>query len=176
MQVGNTSERPEQAGCCRITWKHHVRSPGTSLAGSCKQTSYIPLCNKSPYHRHHRTSSHETTVHTSHNATPAQPVMAIKTSPYPQCKGGTSPDSAPHRPPSVAHSGHVNHAHKPRPLSICLQNQPAMTGKAETMPDISAERRVSNDNVLTRRDPQPRFYTVHSATCSGQVILATVLQ
>ena len=44
---------------------------------------------------------------------------------------------------------------KPRPLSICLQNQPAMAGKAETLPDISAERRVGTDNVLTRRDPQP---------------------
>ncbi|EIB6639113.1 hypothetical protein K9F67_004785 [Escherichia coli] len=28
---------------------------------------------------------------------------------------------------------------KPRPLSICLQNQPTTTGKAETMPDISAK-------------------------------------
>lgn len=46
---------------------------------------------------------------------------------------------------------------KPRPLNICLQNQPAMTGKAETMPDISAECRISTDNVFTRRDPQPPF-------------------
>ncbi len=54
---------------------------------------------------------------------------------------------------------------KPRPLSICLQNQPAMTGKAETMPDISAERRVGTDNVLTRRDPRKRKLT---AVCSHQ--------
>lgn len=53
------------------------------------------------------------------------------------------------------------------PLSICLQNQPAMTGKAETLPDISAECRISTDYVFTRRDPQPRFYTVHSATPSS---------
>lgn len=56
---------------------------------------------------------------------------------------------------------------KLRPLSICLQNQPATTGKAETMPDISAERRVGTDNVLTRRDPQPHFYAVHPATTSS---------
>ena len=89
-----------------------------------------------------------------------------KTSPYPQCKGGLFPDSAPRRPPSVARSGHVNHA-QTTPLSICLQNQPATTGKAETLPDISAERRVGTDNVFTRRHPQPRFYTVHSATPSS---------
>src|SRR5699024_9444308 len=137
--------------------RSHLRSPGTNLAGSCKQTSYIPLCNKSPYHRPHRTFSREKASRTSHNATPAQPVMAIKTSPYPQCKGGTSPDSAPHRPPSVVRSEHVNHA-QTTPLSICLQNQPATTGKTKTMPDISAEHRIGTDNVLTRRDPQSRFY------------------
>ena len=93
---------------------------------------------------------------TSHNATPARQVMAIETSPYHQCKDGTFPDSAPRRPPSVARSGHVNHA-QTTPLSICLQNQPATTGKAETLPDISAERRVGTDNVFTRRHPQPRF-------------------
>ena len=82
--------------------------------------------------------------------------MAIKTSPYPQCKGGTFPDSAPRRLPSVARSGHINHA-QTMPLNICLQNQPAMTGKAETLPDISAECRISTDYVFTRRDPQPRF-------------------
>lgn len=92
--------------------------------------------------------------------------MAIKTSPYPQCKGGTFPDSGPHSPPSVARSGHVNRA-QTTPLSICLQNQAATTGKAETMPDLSAERSVGTDNVLTRRDPQPRFYTVHPATASS---------
>lgn len=56
---------------------------------------------------------------------------------------------------------------KPRPLSICLQNQPAMAGKAETLPDISAERRVGTDNVFTRRDPQPRKRKL-TAVCSHQ--------
>ena len=106
MQAGDTSERPEQRGLCRMTWKHHVRGPAANLTGTCKHTLYIPLCNKSPYHRPHRTSSREKTCRTSHNATPARLVMAIKTSPYPQCKGGTFPDSGPHSPPSVARSGH----------------------------------------------------------------------
>src|SRR5699024_9572752 len=102
--------------------RSHLRSPGTNLAGSCKQTSYIPLCNKSPYHRPHRTFSREKASRTSHNATPAQPVMAIKTSPYPQCKGGTSPDSAPHRPPSVVRSEHVNHAQTTPPEHLSAKS------------------------------------------------------
>lgn len=54
-----------------------------------------------------------------------------------------------------------------RLISLALTNQPSMTGKAETMPDISAERRLGTDNVLTRRAPKPRFYSVHPATTSS---------
>ncbi len=77
IQVGNTSERPAQSGDFGLSTRTSAVQ-GTSLAGSCKQTSYIPLCNKSPYHRPHRTSSREKASRTSHNATPARPVMAIK--------------------------------------------------------------------------------------------------
>lgn len=100
----------------------HFHSPGTSLAGSCKHTLYIPLWNRSPCHRLHRTFSRENAARTSHNATPARQVMAIKTSPYHQCKDGIFPDSAPHRPPSVARSGHVNHAQTTPPEHLSAKS------------------------------------------------------
>ena len=104
--------------------------------------------------------------------------MAIKHRHILNVRVGLFPDSGPHSPPSVARSGHVNRA-QTTPLSICLQNQAATTGKAETMPDLSAERSVGTDNVLTRRDPQPRFYTRSSCHCllteSSGLAVCTVL-
>ena len=104
---------------CRISL---TPGPGANPAGIGKQTSYMPLCNKSPYHRFHRTSSHEKASRTSRNATPARQVMAIKTSPYHQCKDGIFPDSAPHSPPSVAHSGHVNRAQTTPPEHLSAES------------------------------------------------------
>ncbi len=104
--------------CCILL----TPGPGANLAGTCKHTLYIPLWNRSPCHRLHKTFSRGNAAHTSHNATPARQVMAIKTSPYHQCKDGIFPDSAPRSPSSVAQPGHVNHAQTTPPEHLSAKS------------------------------------------------------